>query len=268
VFQIAQKHIGGAQFADLLDRQKAPAFQLVEHFHRGAFAQRLVPAAANQLEHLADEFDFADAARAELDIVGHVAAGDFAADLRVQFAHRLENAVIEVFAVNKGRDHLHQPGLIASERPALDPGVTLPFAPLREQVVFQRGKARHQRAGIAKGAQAHVDAEHETVAGLLGQKPDQLAADAGEVIVVVDFGRAAGFAVFGVDKDQVDVGRNIEFASAELAHAYHDQLLHFTAVAADRLAVAGLRLHGPGERGGDGRLGEIADHGHRLGQIA
>ena len=54
---------------------------------------------------------------------------------------------------------------------------------------------------------------------------------------------SVGLAVFGIDEDQVDVGGDVEFASAQLAHADHDQRL--------LLAVAGYRsAEARGERCG------------------
>ena len=88
VLQIAQENIGRAQLGHGLVRQQAARCEQRQHRQRGAGLQRRHLAAADELEHLGDEFDLADAARPELDVVDAVAADDFAADLRVQFAHR------------------------------------------------------------------------------------------------------------------------------------------------------------------------------------
>ena len=48
--------------------------------------------------------------------------------------------------------------------------------------------------------------------------------------------RAVGFAVVGIDEDEIDVGGDVELAAAELAHPDHDELLR-GAVLVARLAV-------------------------------
>ena len=50
--------------------------------------------------------------------------------------------------------------------------------------------------------------------------------------------RAVGLALFRVDEHEVDVGRDVEFASPQFAHAYNVQLLADAACFANRLAVA------------------------------
>ena len=107
-------------------------------------------AAADQLEDLYGEFDFADAARSELDVVEAVAAADFVADLAVQDAHRSERAVVEMAAKYEGSDHGHQCiALVAGNHAPLDPCITFPGAALRDQVVFEHFEADHQRAAVA-----------------------------------------------------------------------------------------------------------------------
>ena len=49
--------------------------------------------------------------------------------------------------------------------------------------------------------------------------------------------RAARFAFLGIDEHEVDVGRHVELAAAELAHADHVQLLRQAAVFSHRLPV-------------------------------
>jgi hypothetical protein len=86
VFQIAQEGVGSQQLVD--DGVAQQAF-LGNDAQRGAgraVAQRGVAAAADQLEHLRQELDFADAAAAQLDVVAAVRvqpllAVDLGADL-------------------------------------------------------------------------------------------------------------------------------------------------------------------------------------------
>src|SRR5690606_34845583 len=111
VLEPAQEDIGLGQFAYGLGRQDAALGQLCEHLQRRTDLQAAVTATANELEDLGDELDLADAAGADLDVVGAVAARDLAADLRVQVAHRVEGAVVEVLAEHEGAGDLLEFGV-------------------------------------------------------------------------------------------------------------------------------------------------------------
>jgi hypothetical protein len=68
-------------------------------------------------------------------------------------------------------------------------------------------------------------------------------------------------AVIVVEKDQVDVGRDVQLAPAQLAHADHHQFLHLAGGLPDRLAVQRAQFladHGNGRA--HGKLGQV---GHR-----
>ncbi len=72
--------------------------------------------------------------------------------------------------------------------------------------------------------------------------------------------RANGFAILVVDEDQVDIGRHIQFAAAQLAHANDEQVLRHS-VSADRRAVVGRQF---ARLSRDGRLDrELGKRGHR-----
>ena len=88
---------------------------------------------------------------------------------------------------------------------------------MRDQIGFQGVEAAHQRARIAERPQPHVDAEGETVLGVLREQPDQLLA--GPLVALVLAHRAR------VEKHQVDIGRDVELAAAELAQADDHQVL-------------------------------------------
>jgi hypothetical protein len=68
------------------------------------------------------------------------------------------------------------------------------------------------------------------------------------------------FAVLGVDEDQVDVGRDVQFAAAALAHGEHDQLLRPPRFFAGGHAVGGHHVRREG--GGMGLDGEVGETGH------
>ena len=115
--------------------------------------QRRIAPAANELEDLRHELDFPDSAGAELDVVGHVLARNFAADLRVQVAHGVDRAKIEVLAKDEGARNGFQGNrpvrlqIVAVVHYArLDPGVAFPFTALRDEVVFQREERAGERS--------------------------------------------------------------------------------------------------------------------------
>ena len=251
VFEATQEIVGGGKFVARCRRQLLALDEQFKHLQRRPDLQRRVAAAADQLEDLGDELDLADAAGTELDVVGHVLARHLAADLRMQVAHRVDGAEIEVLAEDEGAgDLLHQPDPLGLQVVALvhdarlDPGVAFPFAALRDEVVFQRIERADQRPGVAVRPQAHVDAEDLAVGREFAEGIDQALAEAVEEVVVVDRRPAtiAGrLAFLGVDEDVVHIGRDVQFASAELAHADHHQPLR-PAVAVERLAELGREL--------------------------
>ena len=193
-----------------------------KHFQRWADLQRRVAAAANKLECLRDEFDLADATRAELDLIGQLPPRHFLADLRVQLAHRRESPVIEILPVHeRAHDRRERFVLTAGpERARLDPGVALPFPAMRDEIFLERVETRGERPGVSPGAKAHVDAENEAVRGALIERGDQAASESRE-----EFQIARRAALLGIEKDEIDVGGHVELAAAELAHADHDKVL-------------------------------------------
>ena len=140
-----------------------------------------------------------------------------------------------------------------------------------------------QRAGVAVGAEAHVDAEHEAVGRHFRQRRDQLPAEPREVFGVgdradrrrrrdaigpVDAVRDPGLAILGVDEDQVDIGRDVEFAGAELAHPDHQQVLRRTVDPGARHAVdRGQRTGVEGQRLADRDFGQRRCRPHDLGDL-
>ena len=79
--------------------------------------------------------------------------------------------------------------------------------------------------------------------------------------------RAVGVAFLGVDEHQVDVRRDVELAPAELAHADHHQRLRRAAGAPRAAGLLRLARLGPGQRGGDRGLGQVAHRAADLGQV-
>jgi hypothetical protein len=98
----AQKIIRGGQLGNRRGGQHVARGEQLQHNQGRLRLQGQIAAAANQLEHLGEKLDFADAARAELDVVGHVFFRHFAANLRMQFAHRVDRAEIQILAKHEG----------------------------------------------------------------------------------------------------------------------------------------------------------------------
>jgi hypothetical protein len=265
VLQPPQEDVGGGELHDRLLAELAPRAERLERLERRPRAQGRVAPAADQLEALRDEFDLADPARTELDVAGQVAACDLLPDLRVELAHRVDRAVVEVLTVHERmRDlgELRAHARIAPRDDArLDPGVALPFAALRDEVLLERLEAGSERPGIAPRAQPHVDAEDLAVRRRVGQRADHALPEPDEEFVVRESARCRAFV--RVDEHQVDVGRHVELAPAELAHADDQQLLR--AGRAGRRAVLGFHAHAVRvERRVEGHLGEV---GHRAGDL-
>ena len=286
MFDGTQERIRGFQLRQRVRREQAAGGEAGEHLQRRAHAQRRVPPGAHQLQGLGDELDFADAARAELDVVDELAARDLAPHFIVQASHRGERGEIEVLAIHERPHHgLQRLVLRAGDRAGLDPGVAFPFAALGDEIILQRVQAGHQRAAFAVGAQAHVDAKHEAVRVDFAEYRDEALAEAREEFVRRERRRAVGLAFLGVDEHQVDVRRHVQFTTAQLAHADDDEFLRGTRggprhpvprlqlpaspVLRHPQARLGKRGHGAADLGERGRAGQVARHGaqeHTLAQ--
>ena len=88
----------------------------------------------------------------------------------------------------------------------LAPCVAFPFAPLAAPLFFQRGETCHQRAAVAVWAQAHIHTKYIAIGSEFVDEADQAAAQPGKKFMVAQFAWAIGFAVFGLDKNQIDIG--------------------------------------------------------------
>jgi hypothetical protein len=218
VLQVAQEDIRPGKLIGGFFREKRFLLQHGECLHRGLHAQRRVAAAADQLQRLHDELDLADAARAELDVLGELAARYVAPHLGVQPAHRGERGVVEIFAEDERPDDGVERAVVRSgQRSRFQPRIALPFPALRDEVVLERVEVAGERPGIAVRPQPHVDPEYEAVLRVLREQPDEPAP--GALVALLRFRGAR------VKEDQVHVGRNVELAPAELPHADHDQIV-------------------------------------------
>lgn len=147
---IAQEFIAIAQFGDHCRRQVALAFQRAEHHEQRPLLQAQVATTVDQLERLGDKLHLADAARAQLDILGHALAPHFLLDQLFHGAQCFNRRKIQVTAVNERAQHIQQlraGHLVAGHHARLDHGVAFPVAALILVVLLQRIEAEHQRTG-------------------------------------------------------------------------------------------------------------------------
>ena len=150
------------------------ARELGEHRERRAHGERRVAPAAHQLQRLRHELDLADAARAELDVAGELAPLDVAPHLGMQRAHGVEGGVVEIFAKHERPHDLRKRAVRSTAQGTrLDAGIALPFAPLRDEIVFQKVEAADERPRIAIRPKPHVDAKDEAVLGGVIEQPDE-----------------------------------------------------------------------------------------------
>ncbi len=240
VLEVAQKLVRCRKLAYRRPGQKVALREQRQRGKRGLLSQFGVAPAADQLEYLRNEFDFADAAGPELDVVGDVAALHLLSDLPVEIAQRRNRVVIEVSAVDERAHQLHEfRFVVPGDRARLDPGVAFPFPSLGDEVVFQRVEADGERSAVPVRPQAHVNAEHVPVGGHFRERRNQLSAEPGEVLVIANRARPLRVSFFRISEDEVDVGGDVQLGAAKLAHAQHVQLLRVPARGAPGPAVLG-----------------------------
>ena len=289
IFLILQRVLGATQQAPGRQQlfhiglvQQPAARQPLQGLRGAALAQGRILPATHDLEHLGAELDLADAATTQLHVeTGVVAAGapalglaGLGADHVVQLGQRGERRKIQVGAEHEGHHLLHQLLFVAAcaveggqarvgNHSTLEPGKALPFAPLLVEIAAQGGQGGDQRAHVAVGAQPGVHAKDEAVGRDVGE---QLAQPAGNALQVARF-----LACVARHVDQVDVGRDVQFAAAQLAHAHHQHVLR-PAPAVQQGATLFLQLGGGHLQGmahGDfGPVGDGAQHFFQRGLAA
>ena len=229
-------------------------------------------AAVNQLKHLHDKLDFANATGSELDIIFNITALYFALDHSFHFAHGFKSAVIDVLAKYKWTGHLQQ--LIAFrtwiDNTRFNPGITLPFTPMLAQIFFQGRVANGQRRTIAPGTEAHIHPEYKTIRRDLIQQMNQFLSPQDAKLLHINTFAPIGFTLLIEGKNQVDITGKIEFLGAEFAHRDDNQILDFSVIA-NRLAILGSdRNTGKIFRrtdAGIGKIGEFLSEGNNIGEL-
>ncbi len=266
VFEQAQEGVIVSDFTDGAGVQQAKALDLGQRAVERRRLQADFAAAAEDLEALHEELDFANAAGSALDVVEAVLAAGVLAHVGVHLVQRLDRAVVDVTAVDEGPELLHQARPlrpVARHRARLDQRVAFPIPPLPLVVLLQRGQVRGQRARVAERPQARVDAETEAVPGDVGEARDHGPCMAGEELVVGQRPPPVAAAALGEAEHHVDVGRQVELAAAELAEADDEGALRLAVgpaghavfflesppVFVERGLQAGLREHSEAAKG-------------------
>jgi hypothetical protein len=216
-----------------------------------ALAQRRFAPAADQLHRLHEELYFADAARPELEVGGQFSPLHLRVDHRLHLAQSVERGVVEVTPVDEGAQGFEQfvaCADVAGHGPRLDPGVAFPVTALALVVLLHRRETQRQPTRGAEGPQSQVDAVAESVGGDVAQQLRQALANAREVFLGRERSRTVASAVLGEGVDEVDVGRKVELAAAELAQAEHHERSGAAATVIDAPVPFAHRSFHRGER--------------------
>ncbi|GFO81887.1 MAG: hypothetical protein A49_15140 [Methyloceanibacter sp.] len=180
-------------------------------------------AARDQLLRLHEEFDIANAAPAQLDIVTAHRDGAMALELVDTAFHRVDighGGEVQIFPPNE-RQELLEKSLaksgVAGRDPRLDKRRAFPILPVA-LVVDQPGLRRERdlrRAGVRP--QPQIRSIDVAVLGLLLQQPDQIPRDLHEKGRRLDaLGKTRPVQV--VEHHEVDIGRVVQFPCPQLAH--------------------------------------------------
>ena len=120
MFNLPQQRVGAGQCIGIGPCQMFAPRQCLQACKCRPAAQRRIATTANNLKKLGDEFDLANTATAQLDVVATVATGVFAVNFgtnpRVQFAQRIERAKIKVTPKDKGLHDCDQRLFVAAGR--------------------------------------------------------------------------------------------------------------------------------------------------------
>ena len=206
MLDVAQEDIGIAKLGHRGRRQQSARRQCRQRRKCPARAQRGLAPAAHQLQGLGDEFDFADATGAELDVGRVIPAPALAADLAMNIAQASVSVVIEIFSKHEWFDQpLERFALLPGQRSCLQPGIALPSPSLCYQIGFQRDERRAKRTRVAIGSQTHVDPEHESLRRHLVKRGDDPAAEAFEEFLIGERFRSVSRSRLGVDEHEIDI---------------------------------------------------------------
>src|SRR4051812_33134553 len=96
MLDVAHERVCIAELARAFVRQQLLCGERGQRRPDTASLQRRMASTPDQLVHLSDEFDFTDAARAELDVIPERCATALRIDPALHFAERLDRTEIEI----------------------------------------------------------------------------------------------------------------------------------------------------------------------------
>jgi len=272
MFEMAEELVGAGEAAVFNGREELFIVEAGEGEHGAAVADPGFSSAVEALEALDEEFDIADAAGAEFDVDGlgvELAAGELFVDAEAGLGDGFERGEVEGGGVDEGLDEGEEfapGGGVAGGDAGFDEHLELPVAAAGLVVVFGGVEGDDDLAEAAFGTEAEVDAVADAFGGVAGQEVgDEMGDLDGELFVGNDVG-TGGFAVGGVEEDEVDVGAVVELFAAEFADGEDGERGGREAVAEGAVgddAGEGDVEDGVGEMGefagGFGQLGQAAD---------
>ncbi len=185
-----EERIGLGQCLEFRGGQKLQPGQRREHAGGVRFLQEGVLGAMEQLERARDEFDFADAARAELHVAarrGDVGAVNLLLDARLEIADLdehvgrdgpREDKRLQALAEFVGDLH------VARDAARLDQREALPGLPVAGVVILRVVQRGDQRSVLPLGSQAKIHAEERPGRLVRGEGADEFFAETRVVLVV------------------------------------------------------------------------------------
>ena len=250
MLKIAQEHIVAIEPFGRLLINAAACGTSSKHGPRGLASKFRFAASADDLESLANEFDFPNAAASELNVGAAVLdgflAGRFRTDHLMNLRKSTDGAEVNVLAkherphqrievANGLRKVLFTRKNAAVDNASFEPGKALPVATFAVEILFEHCRGNHQRTAVAEGTQTHVDAKHKTGTVNFVNRSNHTSCQTVKELVVrhlsacrSELSDCLRFAAFVVDEDQINVGTDVKFLPAEFAHADDKQILRFT----------------------------------------
>ena len=185
----------------------------------------------------------------------------------VHFLQGFNGAIVNIAPVNEGAEFAHEGFTlldIPRHRPRLDQRITLPVATLALVVLFHRAEAASQWPGLAKRPQACVDPEAKAVFSNIRKTSDDGPDQPDKKFPVTQLAPTVTFSGSRKAENQVDVGRQVELSTTELAQAKHHQLLFFATLIAGHAVAPDQGIHVGVHSTAQRHFGQAAEVTHGL----
>ena len=223
----AQVDVGRLEIGGDVRLDPAALQQVGERGQRRPHAQVGLPSAGDELLRLDEEFDLADAAAAELQVVARdadAAEAPVGVDLALHGVNVGDGRKVEVLAPDERRQLLQEALArrnVTGARPRLDQRRAFPVLADRLVVVQRRlRRQRHLRRARVR-PEPQIGAEHVAVARALLHQLDEVARQANQERLRLE-PLADGDLLALVEDDEIDIGGVVQLECAVLAHGQHD----------------------------------------------